>query len=189
MIQLWHGGSRWIGRPEVQAPKKGRCECGPGIYLTSNYQRARKYAAGNKVTTLVSLADNIRWLEDAKLPLQDLVDFLDNAPRLKGRHSIKEDFLLRCVAREMAMTDPCPVSYLVNVLINTDALVGKVGLFLADWLVAKGIDASLHRPMGQEQWVIVFNPEVICKYQVIPAASVKLDQYDLPPIELPGDAG
>jgi len=185
MIQLWHGGSRWNGKPEVQAPKQGRYECGPGINLTTHYLRARKYATGGKVTTLVTLSDNIRWLEQAKLPLKDLVQFLDETPRLPGRAALKEDFLQRAIERGMAMDDLCPVERLVNVLINSEALAGKVGLHLADWLTRNGVDAALHRAMGQEQWVIVFNPAIIVKHQVVPAASVKLDQYEMPQIKLP----
>lgn len=182
MIELWHGGSRWMHKPVIQAPKKGRYECGPGIYLTTSYLRARKYAAGGKVTTKVTLADNIRWLEQAKLPLRELVDFLDSAPRLVGRRLIKEDLLQRGIDRNLALDDLCPVDRLVNMLINADALSGKVGVYLANWLTEKGIDAALHRPMGQEQWVVVFNPQVISKHKVIPASDVSLDEYDLPPI-------
>lgn len=184
MTVFWHGGSRWHDRPEVRAPRKGRYECGPGIYLTTSYLRARKYAAGGKVTTLVTLADSVRWLEQAKLPLQQLVDFLRTAPRLRNRHQLIEDFLLRQVARQLAMADLCPVEHLVNLLINAEALTGKVGLYLAEWLSINGIDAARHKPQSQEQWVIVFNPAIIRKYQVVPAAGVSLDKYDLPGIQL-----
>ena len=186
MYQAWHGGSRWKGKPEVQAPRKGRYECGPGIYLSTRYLTARKYAKGSNVTTLVTLADGVRWLQHAKLPLRELVAFLEEAPRLKGRHVLKEDFLLRAVRRDLSMDDLCPVENLVNVLINTESLAGKVGLYLAEWLVSKGIDASLYNAFGQDQWVIVFNPAVIVKHTVVSATNAPLDLYELPKIELPG---
>lgn len=185
MFQFWHGGQRWIGAPEVQAPRQGRYECGPGIYLTNRYLTARKYAAGGKVTTLVTLSENVRWLQHAKLPVKELLGFLDTVPRLKGRERVKADFEQRCMRREMAVEDLCPVEYLVNVLINTESLAGKVGLYLADWLVSKGVDASLHNAHGQEQWVVVFNPTVLAKYTVVSASAVPLDSYELPRIQLP----
>lgn len=189
MLQAWHGGSRWMGKPEVRAPRKARYECGPGIYLSTRYLTARKYAGGSNVTTLVTLADGVRWLQQAKLPLRELVAFLDKAPRLKGRGAIKEDFLGRATRRGTGMDDAAPVETLVNVLINTESLSGNVGLYLAEWLVSKGIDASLYSAFGQDQWVIVFNPAVIVKHEVVSATNAPLDKYELPKIELPGSAG
>jgi hypothetical protein len=189
MLKLWHGGSRWMGKPEVQAPRKGRYECGPGINLTTRYLTARKHAGGSNVTTLVTLADGVRWLQQAKLPLRELVEFLDTAPRLKNRRSITEDFLQRAVKRGLELDDLSSVETLVNVLINSEALAGKVGLHLVDWLVSKGIDASLHNAFGQDQWVIVFNPAIIVQHKVVSATNAPLDMYELQKIELPGAAG
>lgn len=189
MYQFWHGGKRWAGKPEVQASRQGRYECGPGIYLTNRYLTAKKYAAGGKVTTLATLVDNVRWLQDAKLPLNELLDFIDTVPRLKGRAQVKADFEQRCVRREMSMTDLCPVEYLVNILINAESLAGNVGLVLVEWLVRKGVDASLYLAHGQEQWVIVYNPAVIVKHAVVSGSTVSLDTYELPRISLPGLTG
>lgn len=188
MIQLWHGGNRWEGDPEVRAPKQGRYECGPGIYLSTSYLRARKYAGGGKVTTLVTLADTVRWLEKAKLPLRELAEFIDTAPRLPGREGLRKQLLDRNLDRGLELHDLCPVDRLVNLLINEEALAGKMGVYLAQWLASKGVDASLHKPMGQEQWVIVFNPAVIRKHTVMPASKIDLALYDLPQIELPAEA-
>lgn len=185
MIELWHGGNRWIGPPEVRPPRRGKYECGPGLYLTTSYLRARTYARGGKVTTKVRLADDVHWLERAQLPLRELLDYAKTAPRLSGRAQLLDDLVRRYAEPETAMDQLCDVSRLVNLLINSEALAGKPGVHLAQWLGSKGIDASLHRPMGQDQWVIVFNPDVIKAHRVIPAESVSLSDYDLPRIELP----
>lgn len=184
MIELWHGGKRWEGRPEVRPPKPGRYECGPGIYLTTHYMRAKKYTGGGKIVTRVILSDGVRWLEKAELPLKDLAGFIDSAPRLKNRKALKEDFLLR-LERQFASQDSLvPVSRLVNTLINTDSLSGNQGVYLASWLTEKGIDASLHNPTGKEQWVIVFNPDVIVSYKPTPASEVLLADYEFPRITI-----
>ena len=188
MFQFWHGGKRWYGRPEVQAPRKGRYEYGPGIYMTTRYLTAKKYSGGGKVTTLVTLADNVRWLHLAKLPVKELLEYLASAPRLKGRAQVIEDFEQRCMRREMSMEDLCPVEYLVNVLINAEALAGKVGLHLTEWLAEKGVDARVERAHGGEQWVVVFNPAVIVKHTVVSATDAPLDLYALPHVKLPSIA-
>jgi hypothetical protein len=188
MIELWHGGKRWDGRPEVRPSKQGRYECGPGIYLSTNYSTARKYATGGKVVTRVSLADNIGWLERTKLPLKELLHYLDTAPRLPRREAVKRDFLERQDRRSLAPNDLCDVARLVNTLINEELLAGKLGVHLAEWLTSKGIDASLHSPRVGEQWVIVFNPAAIKKHTATSPSSVALADYELPFIELPDRA-
>lgn len=185
MTDLWHGGRRWEGSPEVRPPKQGKYECGPGIYLTTNYLTAKKYGSGGGVTTRVTLATGIRWLQQAKLPVRELVEYLDTAPRLKARQRIKDDFLSRQEARKLSLDDYCDVERLVNLLINESSLAGNLGVHLAAWLTSKGIDASLHSPKTGEQWVIVFNPNVIRKPRVVSATVVELADYDLPAIELP----
>jgi hypothetical protein len=180
MIELWHGGRRWEGGAEIQPPKPGRCECGPGIYLTNRYLRARDYAKAGGVTTLVALRDGIRWLEQAERPLAVLQDYVRTTPRFRKRDTVLAD-LERYAVRTGRNT--VPVGNLVNLCVNHDVLSGNQGLQLAEWLSSEGIDASLHEVNGQEQWVIVFNPAAIRRYEVVSASKVTLAQYDLPLIK------
>lgn len=173
-FKLWHGGARWESGPEIKPVKAGRYEAGPGIYLTSSYERARKYAKGGKVTTMVTLVDKskIRWLESAKLDRSAILKFLYNTPRLRNRTQIAEYF-------EKFGADVVPANNLVNLCVNHDALVGMNGQVMAKWLVDQGIDASLHSPTSGESWVVVFNPKIIKLHTVVPANMVSLSQYDL----------
>lgn len=177
-IELWHGGRRWDGGPEVRPSRRGRYECGPGIYLTNRYDRARKYAAGGGVTLKVTLVDNVRWLEDANLPREVVEEFVRGAKGLLRKKDILED-LRKSVSR---MRDTVPASYLVNLCVNHDAAPGKAGVRLAEWLVEQGIDASLHSVNGREDWVVVFNPKVIRRHQVISASTIQGDA-DLPLVQ------
>lgn len=183
MIQMWHGGRRWTGGPELQAPKAGRYECGPGIYLTNRYQRAQKYAKGGGVTTLVTLRDGLRWLEKTELPLDTLKDYVRSASGFRKREAVLAD-IERSAASEQR--DILPASYLVNLCVNHEVLSGGQGVRLAQWLGEQGIDASLYAVNGEEQWVIVFNPSAIAQYRAMPASQVSLEQYELPRINLTG---
>ncbi|WP_434715924.1 hypothetical protein [Paraburkholderia sp. A3RO-2L] len=183
MIEFWHGGRRWVDRPTVQPPKQGRYECGPGIYLTNQYERARhKYAKGNGVTTLVGLKDDISWLERKHLPLQDMQDYVRQTPRFRQRELILHEL---SYSAERLGRDLIPLSYLVNLCVNNDVLSGTQGVALAAWLAEQGVDASLHTVNAVEQWVIVFNPAVIERYRVVPASQVSLEQRSLPLVHLP----
>ncbi|KVP75582.1 hypothetical protein WJ96_07690 [Burkholderia ubonensis] len=180
---MWHGGRRWTERPAVQPPKQGRYECGPGIYLTNQYERAKhKYARGNGVTTLVSLKSDIAWLERKALPLQDMQEYIRQTRGFRKRDLLlaELDDSASRLGRELI-----PASYLVNLCVNNDVLSGSQGVSLAAWLVEQGIDASLHTVNLAEQWVIVFNPLVIEHYRAVPAALVSLEQYNLPLVNLP----
>lgn len=171
MLELWHGGKRWDGKPEIRPVKAGRYECGPGLYLTTQYERARKHArGGGKVVTLVTLADNIRWLEQARLPLAALMDWIDGARGLRNRAAVRRD-----MADAVRGSDPESVwvSFLVNLCVYHNAVPGNLGQELAEWLAGQGIDASLHCPGGDEDWVVVFNPAIIVKHRVVPGAEIK----------------
>lgn len=182
MIQLWHGGRRWKDRPTVKPPTKGRYECGPGIYLTNQYDRARKYAGRNGVTTMVSLRENLVWLERKEISLQLMEDYVRQTYGFRKRDVILKD--LEDSAYRLDR-DQLSASYLVNLCVNHEVLSGKQGVFLADWLVEQGIDASLHVVNLVEHWVIVFNPEVIESYDVVSASKVALDKRTLPLVNLP----
>lgn len=180
-MDFWHGGTRWVGRPEIRPAEKGRYECGPGLYLTTHYLRAKKYTGGGKVTTRVTLSDEVRWLEDARLPMREMVEFLSSTPRIKGRQQLLSDLVDRFDDRGQGLDVLSPVSRLVNLMVNAESLSGQVGIELASWLASKGIDASFHKPgSGAEQWVIVFNPMIIQSHRVVPASAVSLSDYELP---------
>lgn len=184
MIQLWHGGNRWEGRPEIRPSKQGRYECGPGIYLTTHYDTARKYAKGGKVVTRVTLADDIRWIHRQKAPVQSLRDYVRSTSRFPRRADILAD-IDRAVERRSvngAVTE-FAVETLLNLAINRECLDGQQGVLFAHWLVEQGVDAMLHRAYGQEQWVVVFNPDIIRRFEVVPASAVNGD-WDFPEIKL-----
>lgn len=181
-LQLWHGGARWIGGPEVQAPRPGRYECGPGIYLSTEYSDAYKYARGGKVTTLVDLAPELRLLEKTRLPLADVLEFAQNLPRLRKRAEILSDLKANVARRQALDPELIDASVLVNLCVNYEALSGATGLALARWLVDQGIDASWHSPGGDRYWLVVFNPKVIKAFKVVRAADVSLDMRSLPKI-------
>ena len=183
MIEMWHGGRRWNERPAVQTPKQGRYACGPGISLTNQYERARhKYARGNGVTTLVTMKDDISWLEQKNLSLQVLQDYVRQTRGFRKRDALLAD--LETSANRLSK-DLIPASYLVNLCVYHDVLSGSQGVSLAAWLVEQGIDASLYSVNLEEQWVIVFNPAIIERYRTVPAAEVSLEQYKLPRLNLP----
>jgi len=118
-IRLWHGGQRWQGPPELRPAGKGHSEHGSGLYLTTSAETARKYAKGGGSTLLVELDPNIRWLDEVRIPLKDMEAFLKGRRGLRGRDKVWAD-LLR--ASERMKSDSLPAEYILNLMVNHDAL-------------------------------------------------------------------
>lgn len=174
-ITLWHGARRWEGQPELRAPKAGRYEAGPGIYLTNRYLRGRKYSQGGTLM-LMTVDPNLTFVEDVSRPLPLIIDFLHSVPRMRNRERVIED-LKRSAARLHAgrgdsIAEDTPLNYLVNLCVNHDAILGQPGLHLAQWLVSQGVDASIHPVGAQEDWLVIFNPGKIIGWKRMRSADV-----------------
>ena len=188
LISLWHGGHRFDSTPEIRPAKRGRFECGPGIYATTHYQRARNYAKGGGATHLIEFAPRL-MLEDAALSLATATaiagdvlpkrlaqqvkrDLIDGADRLKDR-----------IGRLQAIGEGSlfvPASNLLNLCVNCDGIVGVRGPLLAQHLAGLGIDASFHHVSGNEWWAVIFNPRCIRRVTKVAAKDIGLDRYELP---------
>lgn len=156
-ITLYHGSRRWNGPPQVQRGRDGRTEHGPGIYLTTSYERARRYGKPRKVI----LDEDLAMLEGAEAPIAEILAY---AKTMRAKTRMLED--LQRSAQRLGPRERMPVSYLVNLAVNNDALTGAESQKLAAWLVSKGIDASLVEMSGSpEDWLVVFNPEKILRVE------------------------
>lgn len=178
---FWHGSQRWSGTPQLQ-PARPKCyEHGPGLYLTTALPTARKYARGAGKAVLVEVDPNLTFLEDAKLTLAQQLEGLAQLPRVRHRKAV-EAGLCESAARH-PVGNPIPAIYLLNYLVNYDALGGEAGPALARWFVAQGIDASRAKEGREESWVVLFNLDKIRRAQPLPAAQADaIDSFS--PLEL-----
>lgn len=159
-LKLWHGSHRWSGRPEIRAPKKGKAEYGPGLYLTTNYRTAEKYAKGSGKVLMMELYSDITWLESEKRDLKVLIDFVKDCYGLRKKKQIVDE-LTQLSEKLKEGEVMMPVSYLVNTLVNNEVSHGQSGLLLNEWLVDQKIDASLANCRHSDDWVTVFNMKII----------------------------
>jgi hypothetical protein len=183
-ILMWHGG-RIDGSMAVQKPSKGRYEAGPGIYFTTKYATATKYAKGGGSTYLVEIAPNLRFADEVSLPLDDLIKFLKGLRMKKNKEVIAdlEANSARMTARSPEHEGKVKASVLINLLVNWEAGSGDVGLEVAKYLADNGVDASVENQSGNEQWLVIFNPKVIKSSKKVSAAEVTDDLRELPRVK------
>lgn len=185
LIYVYHGGARWDSHPQIRPSRPGRYECGPGIYTTTSAQTAQKYAKGPGVITLIGIDPGVTLLEDFKISAKKAQDFVASLSRVTNRAEIIET-IDRAASRIKNPDGMVCASLLLNAFVNARALGGQNGVELARWYAQSGIDASLYRANGMrswEDWLIVFNPEIILSYEVQKPADIDWTNPQLPDVK------
>lgn len=183
-FQMYHGGKRWERIPrDISEPIKGRYEGGPGIYFTNSYMTARKYAKGSRVVHLVDIDKNFRDIGGVYLNLQEVITFLTNLSGLKNRKQIISDLI-----DNAKKTDNTKVAadVLNNLIVNWEAGSGNVGRQIIQFFIDHGIDAAVSTHSNEENWLVVYNPQIIKKVSVIDPSKLNSDSYMLPSVPIKG---
>ncbi len=184
-ISLWHGSRGWEGSPTIRPSRKSRAELGPGIYVTTHFETARKYAKGGGLVRRLVFNPRLT-LENAALSLSDAADFVTSVITKSKQADVLERMLI-CAERNkldnrvLLGSDPLKVhaEVLVNLCVNGDLAPGAKGQALAEFLTGQGIDCSFSRSHGNETWGVIFNPEIISSYKPVSARDVSMDDYEL----------
>lgn len=178
-LSLWHGGRDL--EHDYRTPKassKGRWEHGPGLYLTTHYETARKYAKGGGKTYRVEfeLGNNIK---DIFLPLDDTLNFIKNYVTKSKQKDVLED--IHRNMKRMNLVDKVEAQVLVNLMINHEALIGEKTVKLNRFLVNNGVDyGSSDRFSGRDETIfIIYNLDKIKKVKAIASKDVNLNDWEL----------
>jgi 8-oxo-dGTP pyrophosphatase MutT (NUDIX family)/GNAT superfamily N-acetyltransferase len=176
-LTLWHGGNlegaQTTGRPPA-GTGTSRQEYGPGLYLTTHYGTAVKYAKGsrrlyrivirqgNDARTTEITPDKIKEFIDSNLSGAKKKAVTESFDRVRARGSIKADSL-------------------VAWMVNNEALGRGVGDSLRQFLVSNGVDYELvPNAFGWgEMMVVLYNMKLIISKEVI-TAKTKIKEFDLP---------
>lgn len=177
IFYLFHGGNKWTNIPtEFNLSTKGRYECGVGLYLTNNYNTARRYAKGSRVVQKVGIDSNYRDISTVKVELAELIDFIKNVPMMRKKKEIielLEDYSIR------TRTTLIPLIILNNLIVNYEAGSGNVGKRILNFFVEHGADAMKYHHSGDEWWFIVFNPNIIKTAKYIDPKTVDKSTFDI----------
>lgn len=177
-VTLWHGGRDLESSyDEVRSHKGGRWEHGPGLYLTTHYDTAAKYAKGGGKLYKVTVRPGTD-ISEVTIPFQDVLEFVKR--NVKGR-SQKEmiDDIKNSMSRRGI--DQVPAEVVVNLCLNVGAIQNTKTAVLRQFLIDHGVDyAKVGRYGGRDEKVlVVINPKVIRKVEVVSAKDVK-DGFQVP---------
>lgn len=180
-LTLWHGGRDLeYSYKSFQSSKKGRWEHGPGVYLTTHYERASSYAKGGGKTYLVEFSEG-NDIENVKIPLSEVYEFVNSYVIKK-----KTKEVLDCILSNSQRTsddNSIKASYFLNIMINFDAIMPSKTEKLNEFLVNKGVDYSIvNRFGGRDETVfVIFNNNLIQKVKPVPAKEVNLSMWEIEP--------
>jgi hypothetical protein len=178
-FQIWHGARRWDGEPEIRQAKAGRAESGTGIYGTTHFDTTAPYRkGGGKAMLLTIQATHV--LEKTCIPLDEAINFLKrniskakqgaliadctrNADRVKDIVLDHHD----CVGTATADTVWLPAAVLRNLLVDSDLGSGAAGVKASQFFASMGIGLSIERAGSHpgEQWVVIFDPQLIVDWK------------------------
>ncbi|GAB0154678.1 hypothetical protein [Marinobacterium sp. BA1] len=182
-IQFYHGGRDWVGPFEVSPKNSKVMEYGPGLYLTNGIETARHYARGGGIVQTVDVDPNARLLSGVKSGVGHMEQFIAANRVRSGKKVIAN--LHRNAERHGS--DRIGLDYLITLMINHNALTPSVAAPLNEFIVGEGADLDVFSaPMfgsaggGSDQWVVVFNPEV-----VVARARVDMKAFDWSRTHLP----
>jgi hypothetical protein len=177
-LTLWHGGRDLESSyDEVRPHKGGHLEHGPGLYLTTHYETAAKYAKGGGKLYKVTVGDGTN-ISNVVIPLDDMLGFVRRYVIGSKRRAMEEDLRANM---NRAKTDGVRAEVLINLCLNHEAIQNTKTGILRQFLIDHGVDyAKVSRYGGRdENLLVVINPKIIRKVEIIPASNVK-DGFKLP---------
>lgn len=173
-LVVYTGSQVWEGRPTIGPAPAKRMQHGPGLYFTTSLLTARRYGKGSRTVLRVEIDPRITWLEEAIVPLDVLLGWVEHQRGLKNKDAILTDLVER--AGRGLPPGQARASALVYLLVNYGSLSGCRGPELAEFLVSLGIHASHVSASGDEEWVVLFDPSKVLGWR----RAIDSDAWQLP---------
>lgn len=113
-MTLWHGGNLNDLYNDMVNHKKGRFEYGCGLYLTTHYMTAKKYAKGNRKLYQITIEKGTDMTE-VRIPVEVCLEFI-NEYTIKNKRKEIVDRIKRYDKNGI------PADIFQNVIINEEAI-------------------------------------------------------------------
>jgi hypothetical protein len=145
---FWHGGNLDT-YDSIITQKNGRYEYGAGLYCTTHYDTAKKYAKGSRKLYLVSIEEG-NDINDMYLELDKIKSFIMQYVSSSKRNEIYD------IIKSHVKDNKVKAFIFNNVLINHKVLKPVNTVHLRDFLIQNNIDYELvDNPFGWGETMIV----------------------------------
>ena len=171
-MNFWHGGN--LDRYSNDLSQKiGRYEYGAGLYLTTHYETAHKYAKGSRRLYLVTVAIG-NEINDVFIDYNKLVDFIKRFVIGSKRKEIIERM------NSHNNDGKVNASIFNNIVLNWNAISSTNTKYLRNFLIENGIDYELvDNPFGWgETMMVLYNMDKIVSAVVVKPTD-KIEKFDL----------
>ena len=112
------------------------------------------------------------------IEINQALDFIKNKIPPKNRKNIQSDVIRYS---ERSGKTQIPLTVINNLIVNWESGSGQIGVEIANFFAQSGADAIVEDRSGNEQWMVVFNPKIIKKYEVV--KNVPVENYQLPRVK------
>lgn len=154
-MKFWHGGdlsSSSLDNSYEFSQKKGRYEYGPGLYLTTHYDTAKKYAKGSRKLYVVTVAPGVD-LRKSFIDMSSIEDFVNQYVKPKLKQEILDALETRSENGKIR------ASVFSNYVLNLNAITPSKTGALRQFFIDKGIDYEVvSNAFGWgEKMLVLFN--------------------------------
>lgn len=172
LMNFFHGGDLDEIKYDIQQ-KSDRQQYGSGLYLTTYYDVAKRYAKGNRKMYLVSVQKGVE-IHDKKIDVETLSQFLNQNFSRKTAQDILN------LANYKIYNNEVPLFLVNNILINHNYLKGSKSAAWRMFLTAVGVDYEIiDNAFGYgETMMVLYNPRLIKSVKRIQPKDT-LPTYDL----------
>lgn len=169
-MEFWHGGNL----DAEMSFRSGRWEYGPGLYLTTHYLTAKKYAKGSRKFYKISV-ENGNDSNSTLISFSVAEAFVDRYCAKSKANEIVKYLFKNSNEDGMVIADR-----LITLCINYDALKASGAAALRTFLVENGVDYTMvDSPFGwNEKMMVLYNMKKIVNKQIIKSTH-KIEVYDL----------
>ena len=172
-MEFWHGGILEESY-DKKTQKRGRYESGPGLYLTTHYETARKYAKGGRKMYKVTIEEGTD-LNDVKISIDDVKRFVSNNVVSRKRKDVNKSL-------DLHNRGGFVKAYILNnSLINNDALRPSRTGELVQFFLEQGIDYQIveNAFVWGERVLVLYNMKKLINKTIIRFGD-KIETFDLP---------
>jgi len=171
-MNFWHGGNL-DDYNDIIAQKNGRYKYGAGLYITTHYETAKKYAKGSRKLYLITVEKGVD-INDAFLDLDKVKEFV-SMYIIGSKRRMLMDRLEKYTDNGKVIAD-----VFNNIILNDSAIKSTNTRYLRNFFVENGIDYEIvDNPFGWgEKMMVLYNMKKIVNVIHVKSTD-RITQYDL----------